>query len=183
MHESLKSLLALLALPLLTAPTSFAETGDEAEAPPPCDDVGMLSGSIFGAIEGELDWTDAKTLSCDGMPRPAGEGARLRFAGPHPSGDGTLAVIIALPALGKGSDGQELDSRITVIEEGGGRFFSTREQSRCWTDLAIVEARSEEQFVVNGTLYCIGPVGEVNGDDAVVLGDLTFTGLIDWAKS
>ena len=108
---------------------------------------------------------------------------RLRFAGLHPDGKTTLAVIIALPDLMAGEGGDELSSRVTVIEEGGGRFFSNREKNNCWTDLDVLSAADEQPEIVSGILYCIGPLTQINGDDAVLLGDLHFTGFIDWAKS
>jgi hypothetical protein len=147
-----------------------------------CVAQGKVAGEIFGAIEGEIRWD--KALSCDGMPRPASlGGARLRFAGLHPDGETTLAIIIALPELLAGEGGLELSSRVTVIEEGGGRFFSNQEKNNCWTDLNVLSAAAEQPEIVSGTLYCIGPLTQINGDDAVLLGDLRFTGFIDWAKS
>jgi len=89
-----------------------------------CGDAGYLRGQLYGAIPVSLDW-GAKDVNCEGMPRPNGRGARLRFAGSATGDKQQLAIIIAIPDLGRGTLGLELASNVTVIEEGGGRFFST----------------------------------------------------------
>jgi hypothetical protein len=46
---------------------------------PGCGSDGALVVEIYGGVRASIDW-DAGVLECQGMPRPDGEGARLRFA-------------------------------------------------------------------------------------------------------
>ena len=116
------------------------------------------------------------------MPRPAGEGARLRFAGTAGDDDQAIAIIIALPALQRGEATRELASNVTLIEEGSGRFFSTSGLDTCWTDVDEQVALEDppDRYTISGTLYCITPLAEVNGDSGVSLRELKFAGLLDW---
>ena len=147
-----------------------------------CGDVGHLLTTLYGALEGEIRWT-AETLACEGMPRRGDEGARLRFAGTVGALD--VAIIIALPDLEPGSPGNELPSNVTLIEEGSGRFFSTAGLESCWTDVDDQRALPETPgvYTISGTLYCIAPLGEVNGNSSVSFRELQFTGLIDWGSA
>ena len=148
-----------------------------------CGESGFLQTELFGALVGRIDWS-ADVLICEGMPRPDGDGARLRFAGTV-GDEYELAFIIALPGLRPGKIGKELDSKVTVIEEGAGRFFSNANQETCWTDIVELEALtgSRSQFAVRGSLYCVAPLVEVRGDSDITLGDFTFRGLLDWDAS
>ena len=151
------------------------------QKPEPTDGC-RLSGSVYGAIEGAIDW-QAANLRCEGMPRPAGAGARLRFAGPHPSGDGTLAVIVALPAHERDTLAESIDGRVTMIEEGNGRFFAANEAGSCWIDILDVTALDENRELTTGRLYCIRPLAEVNGSSSLTVPELEFSGLVDWSAS
>ena len=59
-----------------------------------CGERGYLATNLHGALSLAVDWS-ADDLSCEGMPRPGGEGARLRFAGSE--GERNIAIIIGLP--------------------------------------------------------------------------------------
>lgn len=151
--------------------------------PPPessgCGERGYLRTEFYGEFPGPVDW-QAGDLDCEGMPRPEGQGARLRFAGQ--SGDTAIAIIVALPALERGATARELGSNVTVIEEGSGRFFSTAGLGNCWTDVPEHEDPGDgtNLFFVAGTLYCIAPLAELNGDSSVTLRELQFGGFVDW---
>jgi hypothetical protein len=144
-----------------------------------CGERGYLRTDFYGEFAGPVDWP-AAGLECQGMPRPEGNGARLRFAGR--SGDLSLAIIIAMPGLERGMTGRELGSNVTVIEEGGGRFFSTAGLGSCWTDVLAQEPSDAgaDVYFVAGTLYCIAPLAEVNGESSVTLRELEFGGYLDW---
>lgn len=149
--------------------------------PPPaakasgCGDSGYLRTTLYGAFEGQIDWSNDE-LDCEGMPRPEGAGARLRFAGTAPNGVQSLAFIIAMPMLERGTTATELASNVTIIEEGSGRFFSTSGLESCWTDVD-----APNNYSITGTLYCITPLPEVNGDSSILLRELHFNGLLDWS--
>jgi hypothetical protein len=148
-----------------------------------CGPDGFLETQLFGALEVELDWA-ASDLKCEGMPRPDADGARLRFAGEADDGS-QIAIIVGLPDLQRGSAGAELQSNVTVIEEGQGRFFSTTDVDVCWTDITRLEyvADSDATFTVSGSLYCVAPLAQINGDSDVLIRDLKFRGLLDWNAS
>jgi len=152
-----------------------------------CVNDGELTAEVFGAIETSLEWRDDE-LECDGMPRPHGQGARLRFAGPaHSKGETlSLAFIIALPDLQQGRSAAEIPAGVTLIEENEGHFFSTPEPSTCWADVehqvplddTAVDAIPE--YRIAGLLYCLSPLAEVNGNRSVTFTDLHFSGRLDW---
>ena len=90
-----------------------------------CGDNGRLEGELYGnAIRGMLAW-DRTTVKCEGMPRPEGEGVRLRFAGTVQPEDRNIAIIIAMPKFERTTTRAELSANVTLIEEGNGRFYST----------------------------------------------------------
>ena len=93
-----------------------------------------------------------------------GERARLRFAGPAGTADEErrLAFILGLPDLHRGETGKESPTNVTLMEEGTGRFFGTRDTVNCWTDVA--------------------PLADLNGNLDVSVTDITFTGHMTWDK-
>jgi hypothetical protein len=161
--------------------------GPEASLTADCIDNGELMAQVFGAIESDLEWRDG-VLECGGMPRPHGQGARLRFAGPAVSKGETVnvAFIIALPDLQQGQSADEIPAGVTVIEENAGRFFSTPDPSTCWADiehqvpLDESDATGTPQYRIKGLLYCLSPLAEVNGNGSVTFTDLRFAGRLDW---
>ncbi len=151
--------------------------------PPPapsseCGERGYLRTNFYGEFSGPVDWT-ADDLDCEGMPRPEGAGARLRFAGR--AGELSLAIIVAMPGFERGAEARELGSNVTLIEEGSGRFFGTSGTGSCWTDVLDQQQAAEHVYFVSGRLYCIAPLAEVNGDSSVTLRELEFGGYIDWS--
>jgi hypothetical protein len=185
-----KSLACLLPgiLTLATLGCSRAEqapVGTVVEVPPAaagCGDHGHLATTLVGAVEADIDWRAAE-LVCEGMPRPGGEGVRLRFAGQVD--DRRFTIIIALPGLQRDQPASELASNVTLIEEGAGRFFSTADTEICWTDVNFLESErgAANRYRIGGTLYCVAPLVEVNGNSSVSLAELDFSGLLDWSAS
>jgi hypothetical protein len=163
------------------------DTGETGAVTADCVDDGELTARVYGAIETNLEWRD-DDLECDGMPRPHGQGARLRFAGPATANGQTLnlAFIIALPGLKQGRSADELPAGVTLIEENAGRFFSTPEPSTCWADiehqlpLQTAAADATPEYRIKGLLYCLSPLAEVNGKRSVTFTDLHFAGRLDW---
>ena len=146
-----------------------------------CGGRGVVQAMLTGAIDAKLDWPDA-ALRCDSMPRPDAEGIRLRFSGLV--GDERLGIIIALPDLHADSPGGEFDSNVTVSVEGSGRFFSTPNLDTCWTVVASNEPLGDQRGTRNivGSLSCVGPLGEVNGDGFVDIRNFRFSGIADWSS-
>lgn len=147
-----------------------------------CMSDGLLKTTLYGALNGELDW-HGDALDCEGMPRPEGRGARLRFAGSE--GGSSIAIIISMPDLARAEIARELPSNVTVIEEGIGRFFSTGDLDNCWTDINRHAATRDGSslYTIAGTLYCIAPVAEINGSTSVSIDELTFAGVVDWGST
>lgn len=148
-----------------------------------CGNDGALAAEIYGGVRASIDW-DAATLACEGMPRPNGEGARLRFAGAA-EGDRQLAFILGLPGLIEGETAKEIPTNVTLMEEGTGRFFGTRDTTNCWTDVDEHEQlRGSESptYRISGILYCVAPLAELNGSSSISFVDLRFTGRLDWEQ-
>lgn len=164
--------------------TVVAPPAEEAKPVAGCIPSGFFKARLYGEIGANLDWSSVD-LECKGMPRPDGAGARLRFAGRDLDGERQLAFIVALPDLDRDSAGRELASLVTLIEEGSGRFFSTASASNCVTEVSAMTALDEsgDRFAVSGALYCVSPLGEVNGASSVLIPELRFTGQIDWSSS
>jgi len=192
--EALKKSLSAQILPylglLFLAPLGACEPATVVEPAPlstetrdsGCGDKGSMQAALFGSLETSVSWTGSDML-CENMLRPNNEGVRLRFAGDI-EGE-RLALIIAIPGLSRGEAGSELPSNITTTVEGSGRFFSTPNLDSCWTDISSQTpvADTPHTFELSGTLYCVAPLGEVNGDAAVSIPELTFTTLVRWSKS
>lgn len=146
-------------------------------AGPACAAGGSLRTTLYGTVSADIDWAGS-AMSCEGMPRPNGAGARLRFAGA--ADENALAIIIGIPAFAD-EEAIELPSNVTVIVEGNGRFFSTSGLDSCWTDVTAISESgdNDHEFRVDGRLYCISPLTEVNGDGSVLINELTFSGRLD----
>ncbi len=160
------------------------EPAPEVEEVPPvaeitCGDAGFLAAELYGSIERELSWT-ASDMLCESMLRPDGEGVRLRFTGE--TAERRLAIILALPDLERGATARELATVATLTVEGSGRFFSTPNLASCWSDIITQDPLddSEQRFAIEGILYCVAPLGEVNGDAAISIPQLEFRSIIDW---
>ena len=167
-----------------------ADPAVSAQAPSDCVAGGRLKVGTFGAIEADIDWREP-AMRCEGMQRPRGEGARLRFAGELTSDDATrtIAFILSIPELEKGKTADELRTRVTVIEEENARFFSTRETDICWSNITHQAPLTNEdgiiitgRYSISGLTYCVAPVAELNGAASLTLSDMEFTGQLRWAR-
>ncbi len=159
-------------------------TADEEELVLRCGDDGFLAADLYGAIETRLDWTK-NDLECTGMPRPEGQGVRLRLAAEDRGTGVELVFIVALPGFGRDSGPAEFDANVTLIEAGNGRFFSTPDTSNCLVEVGAVQPLDEtgNRYSVAGALYCVAPLPEVNGESSISVPELRFSGLLDWAAS
>ena len=164
----------------------IAACGDRAASPPPaahaCAPDARLSTTLHGAIAADIDWGPA-VLACEGMPRPDAEGARLRLSAPLSDAENakTVAFILGIPALRRGETGTELPTNVTLIEEGSGRFYGTRDTSGCWTDVTRQAQIDGPRYAIRGTVYCVSPLAELNGGSSISFTELQFTGQLDWS--
>jgi uncharacterized membrane protein (UPF0127 family) len=190
LHQSEKKSVSAQKLPLLglllcSALGACEPSAVKQPAPPPvlgdsgCGENGALQTALFGALETTVNWSGSE-MQCESMQRPDGEGIRMRFTG-DVAGE-RLAIIIAVPDLQAGEPAAELPSNVTLTVEGSGRFYNTPNLDACWTDVssqsAIQGARGS--YAVLGTLYCVSPLGQVNGDAAVSIPELSFSTIVKW---
>lgn len=94
-----------------------------------------------------------------------------------------LAFIFGLPDLVRGQTGRELPTSVTLIEEGSGEFFATRDADNCWTDVDLHEQIRPEKsasYRISGVLYCVAPLANLNDNSSVSFTDLRFAGRLDW---
>jgi hypothetical protein len=159
-----------------------SEPGVKVPSPPPartCGDNGAVVASLFGGIETEIKWS-ADDMDCDSMRRPDGEGVRLRFVG-DVSGE-RLAIIIAMPGLSPGDADVEIPSDVTATVDGSGRFFSTPGLDSCWTEVMSQTKLADEDYAyaIKGTLFCVAPLGEINGGTAISIPELSFSSIVNW---
>ena len=175
-------LLWLMLLGPLGACGAPTEVGVDAPLPPPvrtCGENGSATASLFGSIEAQIKWT-TDDMDCENMQRPNGEGVRMRFAGDI-SGE-RLAIIIALPGLKSGDSAVEVPSNVTATVEGSGRFFSTPNLDSCWTEVRSQSklAKDDTAYNIEGTLFCVTPLGEINGDAAISIPEFSFSAIVNW---
>jgi hypothetical protein len=169
-------------------PSTAATKSPEAQKPiPGCISDGQLSADLYGGIRATLAW-EAENLECDGMIRPLGEGARLRFAGPLPGRElgmepRSLAFILGLPGLQQGKTASELPTNVTLSEVGTGRFYGTQDTENCWTDILSqdqIGSADSVEYGISGILYCVAPLAELNGSSSISFTDIRFTGRLSW---
>lgn len=177
-------MLLLLPIALLgacePAPESLAEPQEPAvPAEPSCGTNGRLSAELYGSIARQISWSSGD-LKCESMLRPDGKGVRLRFTGN--AADNQMAIILALPELERGAIGKESPTVVTLTVEGSGRFFSTPNLTSCWSDIGMQAPVEDngDRYDISGTLYCVAPLGEINGDAAISIPELEFRGIVDW---
>ena len=177
-----------LLLAACDTPSTAATESPKAELPVPrCISDGQLSADLYGGIRAALAW-EADVLECDGMIRPFGEGARLRFAGPLPderpgAERRSLAFILGLPGLRQGETASELATNVTLSEVGTGRVFGTQDTENCWSDITSqdpIGSGDSGEYSISGVLYCVAPLAELNGSSSISFTDIRFTGRLSW---
>ncbi len=183
-YQGNRSILALAWLLLATVSACQREPQPSADASHACDESARLATELYGAVRLDLNWT-AESLTCEGMPRPDDEGARIHLSGPVDAGPGaaTVAFILGIPDLEKGRTAKELGTNVTFMEEGSGRFFGTRDTDGCWTDIDYQQAvpgAAGSTYRIGGTVYCVSPLAELNGGSSISFTELEFAGRLNW---
>ena len=145
-----------------------------------CGDNGRLSTTLYGSIAREINWS-ADALRCESMLRPEGKGVRLRFIGDISENE--LSIILALPQLRPEATDPESPTVVTLTVEGSGRFFTTPTLESCWSDIQTQDRIGERdsRYDISGTLYCVAPLGEINGNAAISIPEMAFRGIVDWS--
>lgn len=147
------------------------------------DGSAYLSGRLYGAIDAPLDW-GGPALACEGMPRPEGAGARLRFARRIAPTDADLVIIVGIDGLDPDETVTGRAATVTVIDEHSSRFYSNSGE-QCWADVTRQEPAPgpEDTRAVTGRVYCTAALPAVNGRGSISLDELEFRGRIDWAPA
>lgn len=138
------------------------------------DRPGYLRGKIYGEFRLEINLV-GKSLSCDGMPQPDGQGIRLFFS----AGQNNLAFVLGIEGEVEKMAGNEQSVNLTVINEKTGRFYSTAGLDRCWTLIDAVEpyqSRQSAHYRIDGVLYCSGALASLSDRQSITLGDIHFSG-------
>lgn len=159
------------------------------DATPSCigRDVTVLGGELYGAMRGRITATVANT-TCRGMPRPAGNGARLQFV--HTTGGGrpteagdTITVILGIDGLAELETGQGLRTTVTFVDGASARIFSSADAGTCRSDVLSHEPyAASAATLIRGVAYCTTAIPEVNGDGSVRVPELRFSGHVRWAS-
>jgi len=136
---------------------------------------GMLAVTLSGAVNTQLDWRGAE-IECDGMPRPE-DGGRLRFRGELETGV-PLTVLIGIDDLAPGVTGREMPANVTLVFEGTGLFYGSRQQTGCWADVADNLPLPGLGWQVSGEVYCVRGLAEIGGNSSVTITALKFTGAL-----
>jgi len=165
------------------ADTAAAALADAAARPCLEDRSGYLAGRLYGAIDAPLDWRGG-VLECEGMPRPDGAGARLRFARRIAPTDADLVIILGIDGLDPDDTVTGRAATVTVIDEQSSRFYSNSGE-QCWADVTRQEPAPgpEDTRAVTGRVYCTAALPALNGQGSISLDELEFRGRIDWAPS
>ena len=173
----------LIAILLLGLPDAVIEApAPQAPAALRClpDHTGFLSMRLRGSIEAEVEWREPE-LACTGMPRPEGQGMRLRFSGLLP-GAGELAIVFSAPGLGVGVSAHAMPVNVTLLDESGERIYGTQGDSRCQFDeieqLALTGPLAPRSFRVSARGFCTVPARALDGDGAILLTRFDFMGFV-----
>jgi len=178
-------ILGLLALSLLiySARLPTINTGPFLKAAPQInncmmDRPGYLRGQIYGELEQDIN-LNGRSLSCDGMPQPAGKGIRLFFS----ARQNNLSFVMGIKGQLENMAGNEQSVNLTVIDEQNGRFYSTAGLERCWTHIDTVEpyqSRTAAHYRIDGVLYCSGALASLVDKQSITLGDIHFSGRLSF---
>ncbi len=140
---------------------------------------GYMRGELFGQIKRKLNWA-GKTMRCDGMFRPEGNGIRLVFDEHLNEDQPGLLIVIGIADAVIGQSADELPVNITIIDQEQGLFFATPDEPRCWTtfdEQLLLTGTVEEMWRINGHLYCASPLPAVTGNASVTLSELEYSGI------
>ena len=148
----------------------------------PCvmDQDGYLKGELYGALRKSLNWRGDDML-CDGMNRPEGRGIRLVFSEQVDPDIPGMVLVIGIADAQLGAQEEELEANVTIIDQVGGKFYSTQEEPRCWTRLTTqlrLTGTVEESWRLDGRLYCASALAALVGPGSVTLDDIEYSSMM-----
>lgn len=130
----------------------------------------------------DINWNGAG-LTCEGGPRPDGQGLRLTFAGPLPVGEATrqLRFIFGIDLDDAASGAaQALPTNLTLILEGEQQLYATRGDGRCAIEtlerVPLPDGGGRQRVHARG--YCTSPANSLDGSASLLVPTFEFTGLV-----
>jgi hypothetical protein len=145
---------------------------------------GYLRARLRGEINLDLDWKDAD-MSCEGGPRPSGNGLRVSIGGPL-RGDGRrIRMVFGIAGLREGASGESLRTNVTILFEGEKRMFATQGDDKCTAD-SVTQQRVETlgpgravyRVIARG--FCVGPATNLDRSERIVLQRFDFAGRVEF---
>ncbi len=141
--------------------------------------IGELQVSFSGAFDARLG--PPARQSCDGGPRPDGDGLRIAYRSVAIGGDDQILTILAIPGIVRGQTGTDLPLNVTVVREGKGEFFGARGPGRCTVDIAAHEAAGEPDFWrLAGQGRCQDELEAIAREGQIRVSDFEFSALVSW---
>jgi hypothetical protein len=165
---------ALLGALALAAPVPAADLSASG-----CD--GRLELVIGGDLEARLLAPARQT--CDGGPRPDGDGLRVAYRSHRQGQPGTILIILAIPGIQRGEVGPELPLNVTVVREGKGEFYGTRGPDRCRLELVAHEKDGEpDWWHLEGRGECAEPLQGIAHEGEIELSPFSFSARVSWEE-
>jgi hypothetical protein len=182
MFRTTALLCAALALATAVAVAIGANAAPAATASCLAAGDGTLQARVRGAIEADINWTNAQ-LTCEGGMRPDRKGIRVTLAGPMPGRNSRLRFVfgIALKDAAPGT-AQVLPTNLTVILEGQQQLFATRGDDKCAVEQLEVTpllANGGDRQRVHARGYCTGPASNLQGSQRVLVSTFEFTSQVN----
>lgn len=141
--------------------------------------VGDLQVGFSGAFDARLG--PPARQSCDGGPRPDGDGLRIAYRSQAIGGDDQILTILAIPGIARGQTGTELPLNVTVVREGKGEFFGARGPGRCTVDIATHEPAGEPDFWrLAGRGRCQDDLEAVAREGEITVSAFEFSAVVSW---
>jgi hypothetical protein len=153
---------------------------------------GRLEATLRGALEADLQWSDAQ-MECEGGTRPDGKGLRVAIAGPMQAARNAQADPARLGSAGVGrrlqfifgidltdtaaGPAQVLPTNLTVIVEGEGLLYATRGADKCAVENLERVPLPDGQQRITARGYCLGPASDLAGDARLHVPTFSFTAL------
>ncbi len=138
-----------------------------------CSGHGALNARLNGAINRDLEWSDAD-MNCAGSVRPDESGLRLTAQGPLPGRDRSLRILLGIAGARPGMDGRNLAANLTLIIGSPGKIYATRGDDKCTVDTLKQQALpatapDRPRWRVHARGFCIAPAATLDGRSRILL--------------
>lgn len=149
---------------------------------------GYLRARLRGAVDLDLNWSNAD-MECAGGPRPPGRngsrGIRVSIGGPPRGEERRIRLVFGITGIGEAEAGQALRTNVTVLFEGEQRVFATQGDDKCTVDTLTQQrvetlggSRAVYRVVVRG--FCLGPATSLSRGERLVITSFDFAGRVEF---